>query len=303
MIIDFNRLRTFATVAQIGSITKAAIKLHLTQQAVSSQVQLLEQNLGVLLFKRANRRIYLTKEGQGILAIVEPHFKIMEQEITILVDDVASMDATLVLGANNEVAEILLTNKIAAFKLLYPDVQFELILANDAQTELAVLEGKLDMGFVVFSKELKLLNIMPFKREQFITVASKAYIHNSESPIENLKDLLQHQLVDFEPHCPSIKTWVYKNDKKLLSHFEYKTAAIAANDDRMIKRLLLANMGLANLPASLVNPELKTGELVEILPNSKKIEAGIDIICMRHKTPTLAATTFMDFMLAPKTQD
>jgi len=297
MIIDFNRLRTFATVAQIGSITKTAIKLHLTQQAVSSQIQLLEQNLGVLLFKRANRRIYLTKEGRGILAIVEPHFKLMEQEIAILVDDMDSMDATLVLGANNEVAELLLTDKIAAFKLLYPNVQFELILATDAHTEQAVLEGKMDMGFVVFSKELKLLNIVPFKREQFVTVASKTYLHNSDSPIKNLKDLLQHQLIDFEPHCPSLKTWVYKNDKKLLSHFEYKTAAIAANDDRMIKRLLLADMGLANLPASLVGPELATGELVEVLANSKKIEAGIDIISMKHKTATLAAATFKDFML------
>ncbi len=296
MIIDFNRLRTFTTVAHIGSITKAALSLHLTQQAVSSQIQLLEQDLGLLLFKRANRRIYLTKEGLKLYKQVSPHFKIMESHIIDLVGEVATMDTTLVVGASNEVAEMLLCERIVEFKKQYPQIQFELILSSDTKTEEGILNGQLDLGFVVFSKDVKLLNLTSFRREDFITVASHEYL-KQHPPIKKIKDLLSHSIIDFEPHCPSLKTWVMKNDKKLLSHFSHTQAVISANDDRMIRRLVLNHMGVANLPRSLVQDELQSGKLVEVLKSSKKIQAGIDIITMKRKTHGLAAKTFMEFML------
>ncbi len=300
MIIDFNRLSTFVTVAQYDSVTKAAAALHLTQQAVSSQIQHLEQDLGVLLFKRANRRVYLTKQGQQIYTHITPLLKAIEQQVIITVADVTSMEATLVIGSTNEVAEMLLTDKIAAFKKQFTHVQFELVLANDSETEEGVLNGRLDMGLVVFSKDVKLLNVQPFVAEEFVTVASGEYLKQHPKKILHIKDLLNHAIIDFEPHCPSLKTWVLKNDKKLHSHFEHTRATIAANDDRMIRRLVLANMGVANLPRSLFKHELDSGEVIEILPNSKKIKAGIDIVSLKRETTSLVAQTFMVFLLENK---
>jgi len=300
MIIDFNRLRTFVTVAEIGSITKAASTLNLTQQAVSSQINLLEQDLGVLLFKRANRRIYLSKEGQKVLVSARERFKAIEQDIMAVVDDMSSMDTQLVIGTTNEIAEVLLADKIVCFKQRYPNVQFELVLNNDAKTEEGVLNGHLDLGIVVFYKEVKLLNVQPFRREKFITVASQNYLNKRAAPVISIRDILDHSIIDFEPHCPSLKTWVLKNDKKLISHFDNKRAAIAANDDRMIKRMVVSDMGIANLPNTLIQLELDSGLVVEILPKSKKIEAGIDIISMKQKTESLAAKAFVQFLLSPE---
>ncbi len=298
MIIDFNRLRTFVTVAEIGSITKAASTLNLTQQAVSSQINLLEQGLGVLLFKRANRRIYLSKEGQQVLSSARERFKAIEQDIMAVVDDMSSMETQLVIGTTNEIAEVLIADAIVAFKQHYPNVQFELVLNSDVKTEEGILNGQLDLGIVVFYKELKLLNAQSFRREKFITVASKGYLNKCSAPVVSIRDILDHSIIDFEPHCPSLTTWVLKNDKKLVSHFDNKRATIAANDDRMIKRLLMADMGIANLPKSLVQQALDSGTVVEILPDSQKIEAGIDIISMKHKTESLAASAFVKFLLS-----
>ncbi len=297
MIMDFNRLRTFAAVAKIGSITQAAHALHVTQQAVSSQIQLLEQDLGVNLFKRANRRIYLTMEGQRIFNSVQIHFDQVEQEVLAVVQVLSAMDSKIIIGATNEVADILLAKPIAAFKKLHPNIQFELELNNDAACEQGVINGLLDMALVVFSKEVKLLSVTPFKNEQFITVASVEYLKDSKIPIHALKDLLQHDIIDFERDCPSLKTWINKNDNKLVDHFKYKTATVCANDDRLIRRFLLSHLGVANVPKSLVAEELNSGVLIEILPDLQSIQAGIDIIFMKHKTQSLAATTFINFLL------
>ena len=297
MIIDFNRLKTFCAVAHLGSITLTAAKLHITQQAVSSQISLLEQDLGILLFKRANRKIYLTKEGQRIFSKVSQNFTAIENEIFTLADHLNTLDGTITIGASNEVAEVMLAPLIVEFNKQFPKLNFEFVLGADILSETGVLEGQLDLAFVVFSNDLKLLKVQPFRQEDFITVASKSFIKRHNLNIKRIDELLHLPLIDFASDCPALKTWIGKNDKKMLSHFANKTAIVAANDERMIKRLVLSHMGIANAPKFLFEQALEDGEVIEILPKLKKTTAGIDIISMKKKTESLAVKSFIDFAL------
>ena len=58
-------LRSFEAAARVLSFTRAAQELHLTQSAVSRQIQQLEESLGVLLFERRHRAIVLTEAGRA----------------------------------------------------------------------------------------------------------------------------------------------------------------------------------------------------------------------------------------------
>lgn len=72
MLRDLRRVEQFVTVAETGSFTSAAERLHLSQQALSSSVRQLETDLGVALFTRAGRRIALTPAGTALLAEARP---------------------------------------------------------------------------------------------------------------------------------------------------------------------------------------------------------------------------------------
>ncbi|CDO06211.1 LysR family transcriptional regulator [Mycolicibacterium cosmeticum] len=72
MLRDLRRVEQFVTVAETGSFTSAAGRLHLSQQALSSSVRQLEIDLGVALFTRAGRRIALTPAGAALLAESRP---------------------------------------------------------------------------------------------------------------------------------------------------------------------------------------------------------------------------------------
>ena len=63
-------LRTFEAAARHLSFTRAADELHVTQAAVSHQIRALEEHLGVRLFRRLNRRLLLTDEGQLLMPAV-----------------------------------------------------------------------------------------------------------------------------------------------------------------------------------------------------------------------------------------
>jgi DNA-binding transcriptional LysR family regulator len=65
--VDLRHLRTFITVAEQGTVSKAALRLRVAQPALSRQIRYLEEELGVRLFDRVRRRLLLTSEGEQLL--------------------------------------------------------------------------------------------------------------------------------------------------------------------------------------------------------------------------------------------
>jgi DNA-binding transcriptional LysR family regulator len=65
--MDLRHLRTFVTVAEQGTVSKAAARLGVAQPALSRQIQDLEEDLGIKLFDRIRRRLVLTSEGEQLL--------------------------------------------------------------------------------------------------------------------------------------------------------------------------------------------------------------------------------------------
>jgi LysR family nitrogen assimilation transcriptional regulator len=65
--MDLRQARTFVTVAELGTVSRAAVRLRIAQPALSRQISNLEQELGLKLFDRVGRRLVLTGEGEQLL--------------------------------------------------------------------------------------------------------------------------------------------------------------------------------------------------------------------------------------------
>src|SRR5215468_10924956 len=66
-LMDLKHVRTFVIVAEQGSVSKAALRLHLTQPALSRQLRDFQRDLGLNLFDRVGRRLVLTSDGEQLL--------------------------------------------------------------------------------------------------------------------------------------------------------------------------------------------------------------------------------------------
>jgi DNA-binding transcriptional LysR family regulator len=66
--VELRHLRYFVSVAEVASVSKAALRVHVSQPALSRQIHDLERELGVRLFDRVGRGIRLTAEGEDLLA-------------------------------------------------------------------------------------------------------------------------------------------------------------------------------------------------------------------------------------------
>jgi DNA-binding transcriptional LysR family regulator len=144
-VLDTYQLQTFLAVAETGSFTAAARRLHLTQPAVSRQIQLLQEHLGVRLFRRAGRRMLLTHAGERLLETARQVTRLAqraEEEMALLRGEVTGR---LRIGGTGSPAWHVLARLLPAFRAAYPAVVLQLEPLPPGQSSLALRDGPLDL--------------------------------------------------------------------------------------------------------------------------------------------------------------
>lgn len=126
-MLDLKALRYFVVVAERLSVSKAALVLHISQSALSRQIQGLEESLGVRLFDRVGRRLVLTAEGDDFL----PRAANLVDQALDLSSRVQSMArgevGLLRVGATPQTIEGLLSKVLVAMRTKYPSIEVSLV--------------------------------------------------------------------------------------------------------------------------------------------------------------------------------
>jgi len=99
--VNLTRLRTLVMVAQSGSISKAALDLHLTQPAVTKHIQSLEEYYGKSLIDRSAREAVLTEEGRLLYRYVLEVLRLMNEAETALAKMSKTVQGSLRIGASS----------------------------------------------------------------------------------------------------------------------------------------------------------------------------------------------------------
>ncbi|WP_252091988.1 LysR substrate-binding domain-containing protein [Pseudomonas sp. MWU13-3659] len=123
-----NALRYFDIAAETESFVRAAEHLHVTHGAVSRQVRLLEESLGVELFDRRNRALFLTGAGRELQATTRAIFDQLEQTVQRL--HPPTHDNVLVLSCEPTIAMRWLIPRLPRFHAAHPDLQLHLVAAG-----------------------------------------------------------------------------------------------------------------------------------------------------------------------------
>jgi DNA-binding transcriptional LysR family regulator len=128
--MDLRRLRTFVTVAEQGSVSKASLQLHISQPGLSRQIQELQQELGLRLFERVGRRLVLTAEGEQLLGNcrnVLGHVGLLSEQAQLLK---RGDTGTLKVAASPMQIETTLSSFLPRYAERYPNVQVRFMLGS-----------------------------------------------------------------------------------------------------------------------------------------------------------------------------
>lgn len=145
--MDLRHARTFVTVAELGTVSKAAVRLHVAQPALSRQIQHLEQELGLKLFDRVGRRLVLTAAGEQLLGdcrgLLNYASAFSERAQLLQRGDTG----TLKVAASPQFIEGAMSDFLYRYARRFPDVHVKLIEAIAWSDTLGMLErGEIHLG-------------------------------------------------------------------------------------------------------------------------------------------------------------
>jgi len=144
--METDLLKTFATVADARSFSKAAEMLYSTQSTVSRQIARLEEILDSRLFVRYGRHVELTTAGELLLPLANAIVTRTEDAVGIIREQAGGGPSNVHFGAVPMVMAHMLVPLLAPFFAAYPGMSIDLMEKDDAQLEEAVISGELDCG-------------------------------------------------------------------------------------------------------------------------------------------------------------
>jgi DNA-binding transcriptional LysR family regulator len=146
MTPELRLLRSFVTIADEGSLTRAAARLHIAQQSLSQQIRTLEAQLGVTLFVRSSRGVALTDVGAVLLREARPVLARADRAVEAVRRAARGEQGELRVGFLSTVANYLMPPVVRAFRERHPDVALHTEDLTIAALVAGLRDGTLDAG-------------------------------------------------------------------------------------------------------------------------------------------------------------
>jgi DNA-binding transcriptional LysR family regulator len=259
--IDWNQLRIFHTVAEVGSFTGAGNILNLSQSAVSRQIKALEETLKVPLFHRHPRGIALTEMG------VELHKAVNEvsDRLALAMERINEFrekpEGPLRITTTMTFGSAWLSSRMNVFYGRYPEISVSLRLVDNV--ELDLLKGEADVA-IRFARQTQLRLVERYLMTvRYHVFASQDYLDKHGTP-EKPEDLDHHRIIVYgEDVAAPIAdmNWLLFVGRDTAQPRE---PALRVNSVYGIYRAVRSGLGIAALPYYLSE---ESTSLVEILPD------------------------------------
>lgn len=246
--IETSQLHTIRAVTSAGSFSKAAEELGVTQSAISQSIKNIETKLGVQLFRRAGKQVFLTPEGEKLDDLARNYFKQLENTLEAIQVGKDQMAGPLRLGTLTGVGKSWLAPTVLDFVQEYPNIQMDLKLGFQEDLVESFEQGQIDI-LVLPEEHLPKSGEKILLGEELLTlVAPKSEEYNLQENL-TLEDLGNFPMILFE-----------KNDRlffKWCSHFFGKVppeinCKFVINSHGHILQAVRRGIGVAVLPIHVV---------------------------------------------------
>ena len=163
--MDVPQLRTILHVAELGSLSKAADRLRIAQPALSRQVRLLEEELGIRLFDRHGRGMVVTEAGKEVLRHAQRIMQELDEIRATVADEDAPLRGQVSIGMPPTVSDILSVPLVSAFQVRHPEARLRIVSAYTGYLLDWLHRGELDVAIMYETRPVRSLRMEPLLEE------------------------------------------------------------------------------------------------------------------------------------------
>ncbi|MCS3511081.1 DNA-binding transcriptional LysR family regulator [Pseudomonas grimontii] len=263
-------------VVDKGTFVGAADALEMSKAAISRYVSALEERLGARLLHRTTRKLSLTEEGRQFYHQAREVLALMDQAEEAVSSAAPEPSGVLRVNAPVSFGVLHLAPLWGAFMSAHPNVELDISL-NDRLVDLV------DEGFDAAIRIARMENSSLVGRRlagtRMCLCASPDYLA-SHPPLRTLTDLAEHGVIAYTNFATG-NEWLFDGPDGRVS--VRTRSSVRCNNGDTCRSIALAGGGIALQPSFMVGEDLRTGTLVEILPEYRSIELGIYVVYPTRK--------------------
>ncbi|ALI03156.1 LysR family transcriptional regulator [Pseudomonas sp. FW306-02-F02-AA] len=289
--LDWNLLRTYLVIAQEGSMSRAAARLHITQSAVSQALKRLEEQLDCVLIVRSGRRFDLTETGEEVLRIAADVYGDISRLGPVIEsphDDVVGKVRILTISG---IQSPHYDEFLADFHESHPNVELEVEVMGSSNIISALLQKTATVGIGLSRLPQPRLEQRVLFRERY------GYFCGQRHRLFGQTNLRLEQLAT--EHFVSFTSDQLGGNLSPLTLFRDQqgfTGKIVASSTSFeeIHRLICAGFGIGCLPVHLVQRDVEQGLLWRLPPEEGVVDLDIRLLWNREQKMTQAETVFLE---------
>lgn len=174
-MVDLRRLRQFVAVAEELHFRRAAARLNMSQPPLTAAIRQLEEEVGVALIARGNRRPALTAAGRAFLDEARHVLRAADRAVAVARDAAEGRTGLLRLGYVGSALYGRLPDTIRAFRAAHPEVRLDLLEATSARQVERLRAGAMDLGLLIPPVEAGDLSLRAFDEDRLAMALPRAH--------------------------------------------------------------------------------------------------------------------------------
>lgn len=295
--LNLHQLWVFRTVARHLSFSRAAVELALSQPAVSMHVKQMEDHLGLDLFEKVGRRVFLTDAGRHLHEYSDRIFALIDETIQCMEDLKGVSRGSLRVAADTTAGVYVVPNYLGAFRRAYPGVNIALEVTNRANLTRRLLLNDVDLAVMGQVPPEEDLTAEPFLANELVVISSTAHPLASRRRIP-VEDLAQEVFLVREVGSGTRAT----AERFLADNGVPLRIGMELGSNSAIKQAVANDLGIAVISRHAVSLEVTAGRLAILDVRGFPLIRHWHVVHRRSKHLPPAAVAFKALLLGQADQ-
>ncbi|MBU3804037.1 MAG: LysR family transcriptional regulator [Candidatus Cellulosilyticum pullistercoris] len=286
--MDFKQLSYFVATVQEGNISKAAIKLNISQPPLSTKLKELENELGVTLFERGSRKIELTQAGHMLYARATSILELIDISKKELADYTSGKIGTLRIGIISSIGSTLINDWLTHFHQIYPDILFNVFEGNTYEQLDKLRSNLIELAIVRTPFSADDLECTLLMKEQVYAVGHDKYFEGLHNSYVSLSQICDKPLI------------LYRRWQKFVKNFCMEEGLnpyiFCMNDDaRTTASMANSGLGIGIIPESTL-PLLSAPHMVQKAISDHGFNSNICLLRNPNSYHSTVVNLFYEFL-------
>jgi DNA-binding transcriptional LysR family regulator len=294
MGMEDHKLKIFCTVAETKSFSKASEIIHLTQPAVSLQVQAIEEMFEAKLFDRSSSTVTLTPAGEILYKYAKEILGLYSSAERDIGEITGLVKGSISVGASTTIGNYLMPSVIADFKKARPKIKIHLLIGNTRRTVELLNGGNINIGLVEGEVTKYKITVEKLIADELTLIVSPSHLWAKRKDISIIE--LANEPFIFREDGSGTRQMIEKYlAKHAIGSHSMNISAIVGGTEA-IKEAVENNIGVSIVSRWAIRKEIKYGSLRTLKFKEGKMLRDFSLIFSKNSISSYAADEFLSFL-------